>query len=80
MAGEKLRLLVIMAHPHDEEYVRRRVEVQLGQQGMWALVPYAEGFVQERPQTVSRIEVSEHSLQRATQLRVDAVRAVAGKK
>ena len=47
---------------------------------MRALVPYAEGFVQERPQTVSRIEVSGHSLERATQLRIDAVRAVAGKK
>ena len=65
---------------HDAEYAHRRVEIQLGQQGMWALVPRAEGVVQQRPPTVSHIELTKHSLRRSTELRADTVRTIAGKR
>ena len=64
---------------HDEEYAGRRVEISVGSQGMHAGGPYAEGFVQERPQTVSHIELSEYTLRKGTQTRADTMKSIAGK-
>ncbi len=65
---------------HDEAYAARRVEISVGGQGMHAGVPYAEGFVQERTQTVSHIELSDYTLKKGTESRADTMRSIAGKK
>lgn len=65
---------------HNEEYAARRVEISVGSQGMRAGVPYAEGFVQEKPQTVSHIELSDYTLRKGTESRADTMRSIAGKK
>ena len=65
---------------HDEEYGARRVEVTVGYQGLFSGVPYAEGFVQESAQTVSHIELSEHTLRKGTETRAETMRSIAGKK
>lgn len=65
---------------HDDEYAARRVEVTVGHQGLRSGVPYAEGFVQESAQTVSHIQLSEHTLRKGTETRADTMRAIAGRK
>ena len=41
-----------------EKYSRRRIELSLGPIGQFGGVPYAEGFVQEKPQTLTHIELT----------------------
>jgi LmbE family N-acetylglucosaminyl deacetylase len=49
---------------HDEKYSRRRIELSLGPIGQFGGVPYAEGFVQEKPQTLTHIELSKYTIAR----------------
>ena len=63
---------------HTPEYARRRVELTLGNAGMYAGVPYAEGFVQESAQVVSHITLSEYTLRKGTQTREDRIKQVGG--
>ena len=49
---------------HDEKYSRRRIELSLGPTGQFGGVPYAEGFVQEKPQTLTHIELSKYTIAR----------------
>jgi len=64
---------------HTPDYARRRVELALGSAGSAAGVPYAEGFVAEKHQTVSHIELSDYTLRKGTETRVDQISRVAGK-
>lgn len=80
IAARKKAEALYKSQGHDEEYAARRVEISVGSQGMRAGVPYAEGFVQESPQTVSHIELSEHTLRKGTQTRADTMRTIAGRK
>ena len=64
---------------HDEKYARRRVGLKLGSDGAIAGVPYAEGFVQEKFQTVSHIQLSDYTLKKGTETRKDMLNNMAGK-
>lgn len=65
---------------HTPEYARRRVELTLGNAGMFAGVPYAEGFVQESAQVVSQITLSDYTLKKGTQTREDQINQVGGQR
>ena len=68
------------AQGHTPEYARRRVELTLGNAGMFAGVPYAEGFVQESAQVVSQITLSDYTLKKGTQTREDQINQVGGQR
>ena len=63
---------------HDEKYARRRVELKLGSDGVTAGVPYAEGFVQEKFQTVPHIQLSDYTFKKGTETRKDMLNNIAG--
>ncbi|MQG40172.1 MAG: PIG-L family deacetylase [SAR202 cluster bacterium] len=63
---------------HDEQYARRRVGLKLGSDGVTAGVPYAEGFVQEKFQTVPHIQLSDYTLKKGTESRKDQINNIAG--
>lgn len=64
---------------HDEKYSRRRVELSLGPTGHVGGVSYAEGFVQEKPQTLSHIKLSNYTLGAAAELRTDKRKRISNK-
>ena len=63
---------------HDEQYARRRVGLKLGSDGVTAGVPYAEGFVQEKFQTVPHIQLSDYTLKKGTESRKDQINNISG--
>ena len=63
---------------HDEQYARRRVGLKLGSDGVTAGVPYAEGFVQEKFQTVPHIQLSDYTLKKGTESRKDQITNISG--
>ena len=63
---------------HTDEFARRRIELTLGNTGWYAGVMYAEAFVQERPEVLPRIVVSDGTLNRADESPSVHLRRIAG--
>lgn len=63
---------------HTEEFSRRRIELTLGNTGWFSGTMYAESFVQERPEVVSKITISDHTLRRSKEPPSIHIRRISG--
>ena len=61
-----------------EEFSRRRIELTLGNTGWFSGTMYAESFVQERPEVVSKITISDHTLRRSKEPPSIHIRRISG--
>ena len=63
---------------HTEEFSRRRIELTLGDTGWFSGTMYAESFVREKAEVVSKITISEHTLKRSKEPPSTHMRRISG--
>lgn len=64
---------------HTAEYSRRRIDSTVGNTGYFAGITHGEAFVRERPEVVSKIRLSDYTLRRAVEPRLDMIRRQGGR-
>ncbi len=58
---------------HTPEYARRRIDSTVGNTGYFAGISHGEAFVRERPEVVPKIALSEYTLRRAVEPRLEGI-------
>ena len=59
---------------HTPEYARKRIDSTVGNTGYFAGISHGEAFIRERPEVVPKISLSDHTLNRAIEPRLESIR------